>query len=113
MSQKNKKKKGKAESSNKTRILLRLQKFEAFSPDTAKSLKELGLTDTKKFEKHLESLEAKGKIKREGKGESTKIWANKDKIKPKKSSNTNNSFMLGIGLTFIILFLVFVIFQPK
>lgn len=113
MSKKDKKKKGQAESTNLTRIIKRLEKYEAFSPETAKSMKELGLTDTKKFERHLELLEAQGKIKREGKGDSIKIWANKDKIKKKKSSNTNTFMIFWLGSTLVIFFIVFVVLQPK
>ena len=113
MSKKDKKKKGKAESSNKTRILKRLQKFEAFSSETAKSMKELGLTDMKKFDRHLDLLEAEGKIKRDGKGDSQKIWANKDKINKKNSSSANNFMIFWLGSTLVIFFIVFVILQPK
>lgn len=112
MPSKNKKKKGQAESTKQTLILNRLQNNDAFSPETAKSLKELGFTDSKKYERHLEMLEGKGIIKKEGKGDNLKIWANKDKIKPKKSSSTNNFILFWLASTVVIFFIVFVILKP-
>ena len=111
MSSKNKKKKAQAESSKQTIILNRLQNNEAFSPETAKSLKELGLTDLKKYDRHLDVLEGKGIIRKEGKGDNVKIWANKDKIKPKKKSSTTNFLIFWLGSTVVIFFLVFVVFN--
>ena len=113
MSKKNKKKKGKAESSNKTRILLRLQKYQAFSPQTAKSMKELGFADTKKFERHLEVLESDKIIKREESGDTVRYWANKDKIKPKKTSNTTLFILFWLGSTVVIFLIIYVLFGPK
>ena len=113
MSKKKKKKKGQAESSNKTRILLRLQKYQAFSPQTAKSMKELGFTDSKKFERHLEALEGDKIIKREGTSDNVRYWANKDKIKPKSTSNTTIFILFWLGSTVVIFLLVFILFGPK
>ena len=109
MSQKSKKKKGKAESSNKMKILLRLQKYEAFSPERAKSLKELGLTDTKKYERHLEILEAEGIIKKETKTDNPRFWVIKDKIKKKSKSNSTTFFIFWFGSTFVLLFIFLVL----
>lgn len=111
MSQKNKKKKGQAESTNKTRLLNRLQKFGAYSPETAKAFKELGLNDFKKFDRHIELLESEGTIKTEGKGENMKIWANKDKIKPKKKSDNSSFLLIWFLSTFVLIFIFILVFH--
>ncbi len=112
MAKKDKKKKGKAESSKKTLIIKRLQKLEAFTPDTAKSLKELGFSDSKRYERHLEALEGDKIIKKEGSLDNTKYWVNKDKIKPKGSSNTSMFLIFWLGSTFVIFFLVYYLLRP-
>ena len=112
MSQKKKKKKAQSESSKKTVILNKLQRFEAFSPDSAKTLKELGINDPKRYERHLEALEGDKIIKKEGSTDNARYWAVKDKIKPKKSSNTPMFIFFWLGSTVIIFLLVYLLFQP-
>lgn len=112
MSQKKKKKKAQSESSKKTVILNRLQKFEAFSADNAKSLKELGINDPKRYERHLEALEGDKIIKKEGSTDNARYWAVKDKLKPKKSSNTNMFILFWLGSTVIIFIIVLFLFKP-
>ena len=111
MSQKDKEKKGQAESTNKTRLLLRLQKFEAFTPDTAKSFKELGLCDFKKYERHIELMQSDGIIRTEGTSDKMKIWVNRDKIKPKKKSNNSQFLIIWFISTFVLLMILILIFQ--
>jgi predicted transcriptional regulator len=112
MSKKNKKNKGKSESTNKTRILLRLQKSEAFSQESAKTMKELGFSDAKKYERHLELLESEGLIKKDTRSDNQKYWLIKDKIKPKKKSGNSSFVIIWFASTFVLLFIFVLFFQP-
>ena len=110
MSQKNKKSKGKAESANKKRVLLRLQKHEAYSEETAKTLKEVGLGDTHRYERHLEQLIAEGYVKQEDKSDITRYWVVKNKVVPKKGSGYGNMLLLWLGSSVVVLVIIIIIF---
>ena len=102
------KKDSKAEPANKKRFLMKLQKQNAFSEESAKSLKEIGITDLKKFERHIEVLESEGKIKRTGTPNNYRYWASKSKLAPKKKSGSSSFLMIWFVTTFVLLF-VFVL----
>ncbi|MHA2365409.1 MAG: hypothetical protein ACXAC7_15735 [Candidatus Hodarchaeales archaeon] len=108
MSYKPKKKESKSEPANKTRIKLRLQKYQAYSPEKAMTLKELGLAE-KRFKKHIETLIAENFIKKEGKSEHVRYWIRPDKIQSKKSSNTSSFLFLWISMVFVLL-IIFILF---
>ena len=103
------KKKSIAEPANKTRILLKLQKMNAYSDDSAKSLKELGLTDKKKFDTHLEMLESEGKIKKIGNPGNFRYWVNEKKTSPKKKGTNTSFFLIWMVSTFVVIFLVLLV----
>lgn len=111
MSKKNKKKKGMAESTNKKKLILRLQKHQAFSDDTAKTLKELGLAEGNKFERHIEVLISEGTLKKETKAEVTRYWIIKDKISKKKKSGTGNFLVIWLLSSFVVLLIFVVVFK--
>lgn len=107
MAKKNKTKR--VESTQKKRIIIKLQKFEAYSKESSKSLKEIGLSDKKKFEKHLDVLESEGVLKKHGNSDNYKYWIAKNKIKGKEGKNSSSFLIIWFVSTFVLLF-IFILF---
>ena len=108
MSTKTKKNKSRGESTQLVRVKNALLKHEAYSPDMALSLKDLGFPE-KKFKRHVELLEDQKIIRREGVGNRARYWIRHDKIRPKKSSNMKSFMVLWFGMI-IVMFMVFILF---
>ena len=106
---KKKGKKSQAESVNKTRIIMRLKKLNCFDESSAMSLRELGFTDRKKYEKHLEVLEDEGKLKKSKISGNYKYWVKREK-RNKKNNNITQQFIIWIAASFVIVLFILSLF---
>ncbi|MHA1983582.1 MAG: hypothetical protein ACW967_04435 [Candidatus Hodarchaeales archaeon] len=94
-------------STQKQRILNRFQRYEVYTEQTAKTLKQMDLSD-KKYSSFIENLTTDGTLKSETREGITRYWLKTDKIKPKEKKD---SFLLSI-VVFSVVFVVlmFVLF---
>ena len=93
----------------RVRIINRFQKIGAFSPETARSLKQLDLTD-KKYTVFMENLISEGVIKEDLAEGIKRYWIRPEKAQPKQKTDYY-TFINFLIFTVLFIILALIIFQ--
>ena len=93
----------------RVRIINRLQKIGALSPETARTLKQLDLTD-KKYTIFIENLVTDGIIKEDTVEGIKKYWIRPEKVRPKEKTDYL-TFINIFVFTLLLIVLAMFIFQ--
>ncbi len=94
----------------KTRIVNRFQRYEAFSAQTGKTLKQIDLAE-KKYQSFIETLVSEGILKMSSDSGTAKYWLKADKTAPKEKDNRFLITAIVFSVTFVIIMFLFFAFS--
>ncbi|OLS19858.1 MAG: hypothetical protein HeimC3_42970 [Candidatus Heimdallarchaeota archaeon LC_3] len=94
----------------KTRIINRFQRYDAFSAQTGKTLKQIDLTE-KKYQSFIETLISEGILKTSSASGTAKYWLKAEKVNPKEKDNKFLITSVVFAVTFVIIMFIFFAFS--